>query len=303
MAKPADRGTKRLIGLAPDAWAQWVTQRTDVQAREVLASEFQWVGRDTDALIRAFSPQDGEFLIVNEVQLRYALTVPRRVQAYAALAEEKYGLPVYPVLMNILPPPSTITVVDHYESNFMGLLAQRYFRVINLWEVDVGIVFTQPLAALLPFVPVLRGGGDEQVIRQALHVLRQDTKLQELETLLAFFASFVLQTQLVQQIMRWDMVVLEQSPWYQEIYARGEQVGLERGQQVGRQEGEQIGQAFILQRLLQKRFGALPPDVPPRLQGLTADAIETLLDVTLTATALDEVLAHLPAPAAPPPAS
>jgi predicted transposase YdaD len=47
--------------------------------------------------------------------------------------------------------------------------------------------------------------------------LRQDEDLKDLEVLLAFFASFVLKSSLVKQIMRWDMAVLEQSPWYQEI--------------------------------------------------------------------------------------
>jgi predicted transposase YdaD len=31
----------------------------------------------------------------------------------------------------------------------------------------------------------------------------------------------VLESQLVQQIMRWDMAVLRESPWYQEIEQRG----------------------------------------------------------------------------------
>ncbi len=51
------------------------------------------------------------------------------------------------------------------------------------------------------------------------------SNVQQLEPLLAFFASFVLDMPLVQQIMRWDMVVLRESPWYQEILSFGEQKG------------------------------------------------------------------------------
>jgi predicted transposase YdaD len=45
-------------------------------------------------------------------------------------------------------------------------------------------------------------------VRRALQVLRTNEQLSELEPLLAFFATFVLETRLVQQIMRWDMAVL-----------------------------------------------------------------------------------------------
>ena len=68
------------------------------------------------------------------------------------------------------------------------------------------------LPSLLPFVPVIKGGGEEAIVQQAVQLLRADEQLSQLEPLLAFFASFVLSTRLVQQIMRWDMAVLQESP-------------------------------------------------------------------------------------------
>jgi predicted transposase YdaD len=53
-----------------------------------------------------------------------------------------------------------------------------------------------------------------------------DEKLSDLETLLAFFATFVLESSVVQQIMRWDMAVLQKSPWYQEILNQGRIEGI-----------------------------------------------------------------------------
>jgi hypothetical protein len=41
--------------------------------------------------------------------------------------------------------------------------------------------------------------------------------LSELEPLLAFFASFVLGRRLMEQLARWDMIILEEFPRYQEI--------------------------------------------------------------------------------------
>lgn len=229
MAKAADIGGKRLISLAPDAWVKWVTQQPDVVAGEILASEFQWISRDTDVLIQAYNPQIGDFLVLNELQLRYTARMPRRMRAYAALAEERYNLPVYPVLVNILQPTPGIVIASGYESEIWGIRALQEYRTINLWEIDVEMVFQQPLPSLLPFVPVLKGGGEEAVVRQAVQLLRANEQLNELEPLLAFFARFVLSTSLVQQIMRWDMAVLLESPWYQEILKQGEALGEVRG--------------------------------------------------------------------------
>ena len=220
MAKPADVSTKRLISLAPNNWVKWVTQIPDVVAGEILNSEFQWISRESDVLIRVESKEYGKFLVLNELQLRYKPEMPRRMRAYAGLAEEKYKLPTYPVLINILK-TGDAEIPTRYESNLAGLEVRQDYRVINLWEVDVKIALEQPLPSLLPFVPILKGGEDESIIREALRLLQADEQLNQLETVLAFFATFVLDSSLVQEIMRWDMTVLRESPWYQEILQRG----------------------------------------------------------------------------------
>ncbi|MEH2445820.1 MAG: Rpn family recombination-promoting nuclease/putative transposase [Nostoc sp.] len=228
MAKPADVSTKKLISLAPDNWVRWVTQIPNLVAGEILTSEFQWISRESDVLIRVTSPQHGEFLVLNELQLRYQSKMPRRMRAYAALAEEKYNLPTYPVLINILKTGNN-EIPTSFTSNIAGLRAIQDYRVINLWEVDVNIAFEQPLPSLLPFVPILKGGENESTIREALQILRADEQLNQLETVLAFFATFVLESALIQEIMRWDMTVLHESPWYQEILREGEARGELRG--------------------------------------------------------------------------
>jgi hypothetical protein len=70
VAKVADLGGKRLLGLAPDAWARWVTQQDDVTVLEILGSDFQWVSRENDVLMKVYSPIHDDFLILTELQLR-----------------------------------------------------------------------------------------------------------------------------------------------------------------------------------------------------------------------------------------
>ncbi len=150
-------------------------------------------------------------------------------------------------------------------------------------------MFSQPLPSLLPFVPILRGGSEASVVQRALQQLRADEQFNQLEPLLAFFASFVLDTPLVQQIMRWDMAVLRESPWYQEILTEGLQQGLQQGVQQGLQQGARRQ----LMRVLQGRFGEILSSLQTRLEGESLEQLESLMDVAIAVSSLDEFLSSL----------
>lgn len=286
MTQRADIGSRRLISLAPTVWVRWLLGDDTLDAVDLLSADFQWVSRESDALIRVRSPTYGEFVVVNEIQLRYDPKMPGRMRAYAGLAYERYGVPIYPVLVNILPPPAGVAIPTRFESEFLGLVARQDYQVINLWEVEAERVLELELLPLLPFVPVLRGGQEVPLLRRAVTRLRADPALSELEPLLALFASFVLETEFVQQIMRWDMVVLRESPWYREILEEGREQGLKEGLEQARRED--------LLRVLVRRFGELPAEVEETLQRLDLDQLERLFDLALEVAALDEFRAQLP---------
>ncbi len=279
MAKAADIGSKRLISIAPDAWIKWVTDRPDVTAGDILSSEFQWLSREGDVLVKASSPQQGEFLVLNELQFRYDSRMPKRMRAYAALAEEKYDLPVYPVVVNILPPEPAVTIPTRYEFNLLGIQARQDYRVINLWEVDVDFAFQPALKTLLPFAPLLRGGGNETVLRRAAQLVQADEQLRDFENLLGFFATYVLELSVIEKIVRFDMTVLRQSPLYEQII----------------QEGQQQGSLRQLLRQLRRRFGEVPAEVQSTLAGLSVAQLEELGEVFVEVNSLDEFIAAIPA--------
>jgi predicted transposase YdaD len=299
MPQKADIGGKRLISLDPNNWLKWVMQRDNLQAMEIINSDFQWLSRENDILIRTYSASDDQnFLVLNELQLRYNDKMPRRMRAYAALAEEKYQLPTYPILINILPSGANQAIVNRYQSDCYGLKARQDYRVINLWEVDVEKVFEQPIPSLLPFVPILKGGGDEFQVRKALAQLRQNKSLDELEPLLAFFATFVLDSPLVQQIMRWDMAVLLESPWYRQILQEGEKVGRAEGRTEGRVEGRVEGRIegraegllTGISTILELRFGVEGLLLMSEIQALESiETLESVLVALKTVNSLDEL--------------
>ena len=279
--KKADIGGKRLIGLAPNQWVNWLMNKDNLTVKEIVNSDFQWIARENDVLIKVKGEEEGEFLILNELQLRYNNKVPVRLYAYTALAKEYYQLPIYPVLLNILPNSQNPTILNYYESEFKEIKSYQNYQVINLWEVDVNLVFENDLSTLLPFVPILKGGADENVVRQAVIELRENETLQELEPLLSFFASFVLDIPIVQQIMRWDMTVLRESPWYQEI--------LKEGLQKGVQQGLQQESLTLVSKLIECRFGTISFDLNRKIQQLSVVQLEDLATKLLDITELSQL--------------
>ena len=163
----------------------------------------------------------------------------------------------------------------------MGLKARQDFRVINLWELDVNLVFQDNLVPLLPFVPILKGGGSPELLQRALIQLQQDEELEELESLLAFFASFVLDTGVIQPILRWDMAVLRESPWYQEILLEGENRGLEKGLEQGLEQGRTEEALALVLRQLTRRIGAIAPESEAQIRNLSLEQIEALGEALL----------------------
>ncbi len=289
MAQKADIGSKRLISLAPDAWLQWVTGLPQITSLEFLSADFQWISREGDVLQKAFLPQQGEFLVLTELQLRFDRRMPQRMRLYAALAEERYGLLTYPVLVNILPPPRNASTPSFYQSELLGLRAIQDFRVINLWEIDADLVLQQPLPTLLPFVPILQGGNQPAKVARAVQLLRNQDQLRDLEPLLAFFAGFVLETQIIQEIMRWDMEILRESPWYNQMIQEGLQQGLQQGLQEGLQQGLQQGRLAAVKKSVVRLLGVNSQSVPRKLDNLSIDQLEELQDRVFDFTSIADL--------------
>ncbi|CAN7671431.1 DUF4351 domain-containing protein [Pseudoduganella sp. LjRoot289] len=81
-------------------------------------------------------------------------------------------------------------------------------------------------------------------------------------------------------------------PFEREAAAKGKQEGLEQGVEQGRQRG----QAELIERLLRKRFGALPDTVQQRLAKANTGQLSAWADAVLDANSLDDILS---APATP----
>jgi len=77
-------------------------------------------------------------------------------------------------------------------------------------------------------------------------------------------------------------------------HEEGRREGRREGRQEGRREGRQEGEASLLQRLLTRRFGSLPPAIQTRLAQASISELDTWGERILDAATLDEVFEDSP---------
>ncbi len=85
------------------------------------------------------------------------------------------------------------------------------------------------------------------------------------------------------------MIVLEESPWYQEIIRRGEQ------------RGEHRERVRTLLQILEQRFGAVSPLVVAQLTSLDISTLDDLARIAITTASLDEFMQAVAQHTAPAP--
>jgi len=75
----------------------------------------------------------------------------------------------------------------------------------------------------------------------------------------------------------------------QEFFAEGEAKGFARGEANGFAKGEVAGEAKALMRLLERRFGSVPPHFRERISNATAASLEQWFDRALDASDMPSV--------------
>ncbi len=81
----------------------------------------------------------------------------------------------------------------------------------------------------------------------------------------------------------------KQMPYINTAERLGMEKGREEGRQKGREEGRQEGEALALQRVLTKRFGAIPAPITEQISSASQPQLEQWLDLALEAERLEQV--------------
>jgi len=289
-----DTGSKRIIHLYNHAWIEWALQQP-LSVEEELSSDFQFIQRDSDSLLKVKGPQ-GSFLSLTELQFVYKSNLPERLMAYAALAREKYDLPVFVTVVYFRPPPLNEKVATCFHEEFMGQTSHQDFKVIALWELEAkkALAFNNP--AMLPFVPLMQGGNTVEMLQTCAERIRQEEHAEELEMFLGLLASYALDRKLVQQILRCNMEFVENSPLFQDILAQlTEKIRHKMTEEVrqeirdeSRKEGGRQSMLNALQQILTSRFSVDSTHFDKHFQSLDLKSFEELFKIALNAQTLAE---------------
>jgi predicted transposase YdaD len=284
-----DLSSKTIIHFYNQVWLEWLLQQS-LTVESELSSEFQFIGRASESLLQVYNPQYGRFLALTELEFSPKPRTPTRLTAYAALAREKYDLPVFVTVVYFRPPPADTQIESAFHSDFCGQVAHQDFQVIRLWELDAQQVLALQNPALLPFVPLMQGGNTGPVLQECASRIRTQPNAEELEAILSMFASYVMESQLINHILRSNTMIeiLRESPFFKQVL----------GPQLI-QEGQRQTLLKELPRLLLFRFNLPVGHFDDQFQRLELAALEQLNDAAFTVSSLaefEDLLTQLLAP-------
>lgn len=208
-----------------------------------------------------------------------------------------------------------------------GLRLSLRYRMVKIWTVSAKQVLKLRRQNLLPFVPLMKGGGDE-LENGARKLSEVADELERRELSLHFLLLGGLRynkSDLLELITRETMIPIEQlreSSFYQYIVEEGMkegaekglqkglqkglkrglkkglekglkeglETGLQRGIRQGRREGKKEGEATLLKRQVRARFGRLPKWAVARIDAADTSSLENWGVRLLTARSLKDAL-------------
>lgn len=175
-----------------------------------------------------------------EFQIEHDPNMGRRVWQYNVLTSVRTGLPVYSVVLYLVPNGSIVESPYTVELETGEIIHQFAFRNVKLWEIAPEVLFQQNLPGLLPLLPLTQGGNRREVVGPMISSLQQIGKM-ELLTLGFALASLMFKQESDQQWLKELSMsmedMLEETWFYKEIAQKGMTKGLQQGLQQGLEQG------------------------------------------------------------------
>lgn len=246
---------------------------------DVTAGERQ----EADLVVKAqFQEQDAFFLIHLENQSQAQANFSRRMFSYFARLYEKYQLPVYPVVVFSYDAPQRQEPNMHQVVFPNKLVLEFNYEVIQLNRLNWRDFVRQPnpiasaLMAKMNMAPEERPRVKLECLR-LLATLRLDPARMQLIS--GFVDTYLRLNAEEEQLFRNELDRIE--PEQQESVMQIVTSWMEQGLQRGRQEGRQEEAAALIFRQLNRRFGAIAPELETQIRALPIDQLEALAEALL----------------------
>ena len=290
-----DKAIRRLVDLSQAGIVTSLLAPAKVQILGIEPSELQVVERITDKVIRATI--DGVETIINvEFQASHEEAFPTRLLAYHALLRQTHApTPVRSVVVYLMhePPPGGVPRGITPSPGDPQLTFS--YDVFCAWERPISLDQVRdnphlgPLAALTPGV----GAKDLTELQHIIECAPQPSVVRgELLALTYILASRRFDEALLESLLR-SNIMLEDSPGYQRIIAKGEAQGREIGKEIGKEIGEETALRRKIVMLVRHRLDDVPAALSEQLEALDAQQLDRLFDRVLEApdaAAVDAVL-------------
>jgi predicted transposase YdaD len=239
--------------------------------------------------------KEGYFLIHIENQAYNQSEFERRMFHYFSRLDEKYRLPIYPVVIFSYSEPKR-PEKNSYQVVFPDRKVLEFnYVAIQLNQLNWRTFLKQPnpvaaaLMSKMNFKP-------EEKIRVKLECLRMLATLQlnpaKMELISGFVDTYLKlneleETQFTNELKQAGLVEEEE---VMEIVTSWMERGIEKGIQQGRQEGRQEGEKNLIIRLIKRRFKVISPELENQINNLSLNQLENLGDALLDFQSLDDLI-------------
>jgi predicted transposase YdaD len=265
-----DNVCKFLAEQYPEAFVRWLLM-VQPQQIEVLKTEL------TLEPIRADSVtflQTDEFILHLEFQTLPPSKppIPFRMLDYSVRLKRQYNCAVVQIAIFLQETRDEIAYTEEYRDD---TTLHRY-RVVRLWEEDSEVFLESP--ALFPLAPLTRSDSPQGVlarVAQNLEKIPEPHQKANLAGCTEILAGLRFDRDLIRQFLREE--IMQESVIYQDILQKGRRL-------------EVLG---IIQRLLKSRFGEVNPSILDRIQGLSIEQMESLIEALFNISQPVELIAWL----------
>ncbi len=219
---------------------------------------------------------DEESILHVEFQTKYDSNMPVRMLAYHARIVERYGLPVYPVVVYLT---QTDRPIETTYSSYIGgkHISTFNYDVIKVWELKSKTVFRDELAGLYALTPLMPDADLAECREKLIGAVEHNLISASSYMCMATFARLKYSKEVVKNMI--EDKLLKQSPLYEDL--------MEEGRVEGR--GEGVEETVIT--ALTARFGSVSDQLSGRIHSLrerNSALLNELIKLVVTAKDLSD---------------
>ena len=202
--------------------------------------------------------------------------IPFRILDYKVRLRRQYKCPIIQVVVFLQETSNEIAFTEEYRDS---TTTHRY-QVIRLWEQEP-TWFLENLA-LLPFAPLTRSNSPQGLLAQVAQKVATIEDRQQranLASCTGLLAGLRFDKSLIRQLLREE--IMRESVIYQDILQKGQQQG--QHQEI----------LSVVTRLLNQRLGHLDSSLSQKIQTLSTEQLEALVEALFNITQIADLVAWL----------